>query len=221
MIIDLNLKGKQALVVGGGREAHRKVEALLTQDCELVVVAETVCEDISRRAREGKITLKKNRVQDGRFLMEYDRLILVMAVTDDFQLNRKIVESAKQLRCYAYSADDPGVSDFSHPAVINLEDTVQIAVSTGGKSPLMAKMIRQKAESIFKDLISKEDILQIHLQDRVRKKARDVLQSAKDRKRFLENIYYNENIRALLSRGELEEAEVLAMRLLDKHGLPD
>ena len=57
MIVDLNLTGKRALVIGGGNESCRKVEALLSQQCEIIVVAEKAKQSIIDHAKIGKITL--------------------------------------------------------------------------------------------------------------------------------------------------------------------
>lgn len=211
MIIDLNLKGKQALIVGGGGEADRKVEALLTQDCEIIVLADCVSDAIKRRADEGKIVLKTCRVDDGEFLQDYERLILVMAVTDDKELNRSIVKAAKALRCYVYSVDDPEASDFSHPAVINIDDTVQIAVSTGGKSPLMAGTLRRRFEPVLRELVQREDILLIRLQERMRQEAQNLFPTPNDRKRFLKALADDVEIKNLLAGDKFEEALRLAL----------
>lgn len=211
MIVDLNLKGKQVLVVGGGKEAARKVEGLLSQDCEIIVISEWVCDEIERHAQAGKIALKKSTVKDGDVLKEYDRLILVMVLTDNTELNRKIAQAARALPCYAYCVDDPEYSDFGHPAVINLSDTVQVAISTGGRSPLMAKSIRQKAEPVLKDLIGNEDILQIRLQEAMRNEAKQILSTPNDRKRFLEIVHSDKEIRELLAQGKADEAKSLAL----------
>ena len=144
MIIDLNLFGKRAVVVGAGREAARKVESLLAEDCEVVVIAESVVDVIQRWADEQKVTLRLAHLTNGECLREFDRVILVMAVTNNLQLNRSIVATAKEMGCYAYSVDDPLCSDFSHPATINIYDIIQIAVSTGGRSP----MVSGKAEYV-------------------------------------------------------------------------
>lgn len=216
MIIDLNLKGRQVIVVGGGREATRKVEALLFQDCELHVLAGRYTEKIKRWEEGGKVHLQPGNVDDGDFLNNYDRLILVMAATDDKQLNRKIVEAAKKLRCFAYAVDDPDVSDFNHPSVMNIHETVQIAISTGGKSPLMAKQIRKKIEPVLCDLISKEDVLKTQLQFRLREKLKTLLPTPDKRKQFLESILFNTAINQLLSEENLEAAETLALDRLKK-----
>ncbi len=216
MIIDLDLKGKQVVVIGAGKEARRKVDSLFTQDCEIIVVAERIGEEISKWSDAGKLTLKQMKVSDGKFLNDYDRLILVMAATDDTPLNRRIVDAAKKLRCYVYSVDDPEYSDFSHPAVLNLHDTVQVAVSTGGKSPLMAGRIRQKTEAVLKEVIGKDDILKIHLQERLRPQAKQHLSSPEKRKQFLEMILDHAEINGLLAEDHLDAAEALARKILGR-----
>ena len=216
LIIDLNLKGQQVVLVGGGREASRKVEALLSQDCEIIVVAENICEAIKKAAKAGKIHWLSKQVDDGNFLSDYPRLRLVLAVTDDRQVNRKIVEAAKKLRCYAYSADDPENSDFSHPATINLYDTVQVAISTGGQSPLMARMIREKAETLFAELITLKEVQQIRLQAKCRTKAQESLPTPEARKNFLSLILQEQSINQLLEQEKYDEAYSQALVMLQK-----
>ena len=219
MIVDLNLKGKQVVLVGGGYEAARKVEALLTQDCEIFIHAEEISEHIARRAKEGKIVLIQERVTDAALLKNYPRLILVLAVTDDKKLNRRIVAAAKEQRCYAYAADDPEASDFSHPSVINVKDTVQIAVSTGGKSPLMAKKIREQAEKIFEEQISNTDVNKIRFQGKMRKEVQKHIPTPEARKHFLENLMEDETTLSLLEQNRLEEAQARALEILKKQGV--
>ncbi|MBI5427528.1 MAG: bifunctional precorrin-2 dehydrogenase/sirohydrochlorin ferrochelatase [Nitrospinae bacterium] len=216
MIVDWNLKGKRAAVAGGGREATRKVEALLTQDCEILVYAEKVSRPLQRLADDRRIVLRKRRLIDGAFLKKLDRLALVMAATDDKALNRKIVEQARKLRLFAYATDDPEHSDFSHPAAINLYGTVQIAVSTGGKSPLMAGEIRKRAEPIFKKLIKKIDALKIELQGRIRVPCQRKLPSPEARKAFLRGILVDKAINRLLQKDDIDRAEILALEKLER-----
>ncbi|MFQ5672551.1 MAG: bifunctional precorrin-2 dehydrogenase/sirohydrochlorin ferrochelatase [Nitrospinales bacterium] len=216
MIVDLNLKGRHAVVFGGGREAVRKVDALLTQDCRVTVVAESVDEELRRWAAEKKIDLLQRRVENGDCLRQFDNLLLVIAATDDASLNRRLVETAKALCCYAYAVDDPEHSDFRHPAVINLYDTVQIAVSTQGKSPLMAGKIRDRIEPVLRNLVTREDILQIRLQEKMRTVAKHELAGADARKRFLVNMLQDEEIKSLLEQGKLKEAETAALNKLQR-----
>jgi precorrin-2 dehydrogenase/sirohydrochlorin ferrochelatase len=215
MIVDLNLKGKDIVVFGGGREAERKVSALISQNCRIVVIAEESNDAIRRWAEEGKIRLQRRRVENGECLREFADLILTIAATDDPALNRRLALAAGEMRCYVYAVDDPEISDFSHPAVINVRDVVQIAVSTGGRSPLAAGKIRERLEPALKDLIREEDALSILLQEKMRQAARVRIGSSDDRKRFLSDVYRDVEINRLLAEGRLDEAELLAMQRLE------
>ncbi|HEV2192645.1 MAG TPA: bifunctional precorrin-2 dehydrogenase/sirohydrochlorin ferrochelatase [Nitrosopumilaceae archaeon] len=213
MIVDLNLKGNLVLVVGGGNEGLKKVNALLTQDCKILVISDETNKEIERYVKQKKITFKKMKLQNANFLKKY-KPFMVMATTDDKKLNRKIVEQAKKMRCYAYAADDPAVSDFAFGSVINIEDTVQIAVSTGGKSPAMARKIRMQAEKVFKKIIKKEDIYQIKLQDFARNAAKTKLDTFPERKKFLYSVMNDNHIKQLIKEGNFKNAKMRVMKML-------
>ena len=118
------------------------------------------------------------------------------------------------MRCYAYAADDPAVSDFSHPSVINIEDTVQIAVSTGGRSPAMARKIRMQAEKVFKKIIKKDDIYQIKLQEMARSAAKKKLPTFPERKRFLYGVMNDNHIKQLIKEGDFKKAQRRVVEML-------
>lgn len=213
MIVDLNLKGNLVLVVGGGNEGLKKVNALLTQDCKILVISDETNREIERYVKQKKITFKKMKLQNANFLKKY-KPFMVMATTDDRELNRKIVEQAKKMRCYAYAADDPAVSDFAFGSVINIEDTVQIAVSTGGKSPAMARKIRMQAEKVFKKIIKKEDIYQIKLQDFARNAVKTKLDTFPERKKFLYSVMNDNRVKQLIKEGNFKNAKMMVMKML-------
>ncbi|MEE8180507.1 MAG: bifunctional precorrin-2 dehydrogenase/sirohydrochlorin ferrochelatase [Nitrosopumilaceae archaeon] len=214
--MDLNLKENLVIVVGGGAEGLRKVNSLLTQNCKILVISDKINTQLSRYAKEKKIGFKKIKLKNTSFLSKY-KPFLVMAATDDKQLNRKIVEKAKKMRCYVYAVDDPKVSDFSHPSVINIEDTVQIAISTGGKSPAMARKLRIEAEKIFKKIVNKEEIYQIKLQQIVRNAAKEKISTQKERKKFLYSVLNDMKIKQLIKDEKLEKAQNRAMLMLRRH----
>jgi len=213
VIVDLNLKGKQVIVVGAGGEGLKKINSLLTQDCEILVISDSATPQVQRLARQGKIEFKKIKLENADFLKEHDP-ILVMAATDNKELNRKISQEAKRKRCYAYAADDPEFSDFAHPSVINIQDTVQVAISTGGRAPAMARKLKVKAEKIFNEIIDKEDIYQIRLQKIARDSAKDKIPTVLGRKRFLYSILNNAKIKQLLKDDNFPAAEKEVMRIL-------
>lgn len=213
MIVDLNLKGRLVIVVGGGNEGLKKVNALLTQDCKILLVSDGTNRQIESYVKQRKIEFKKMKLANANFLKKYNP-IAVLATTDDRALNRKIVEQAKKMRCYAYAADDPEVSDFAFGSVINIQDTVQIAVSTGGKSPAMARKLRMQAEKVFKKLIKKEDIYQIKLQDYARRAAKDKIATFPERKKFLYKVMNDNRIKQLIAHGNLKKAQRQVIEML-------
>jgi len=187
LIVDLHLKGNLVIVIGSGNEGMKKVNSLFTQDCKILVISNKSNSQIEKYVKQGKIQFKKTKLKDATFLSKY-KPYLVMATTSDMTLNRKIVEKARRMKSYAYASDDPEVSDFAHPSVINIADTVQVAVSTGGSSPAMARKIRLKMESFLKKNISSEDIYQIKLQKFARFEAKKVISTQLDRKKFLYSV---------------------------------
>jgi precorrin-2 dehydrogenase/sirohydrochlorin ferrochelatase len=216
LIVDLNLKGNLVIVVGGGQEGLKKINSLLTQDCKILLFSDKTNRQIDDYVKKKKILFKKIKLENANFLSEY-KPILVMATTDDKELNRRIVEKAKKMRCYAYAADDPSVSDFSHPSVINIEDTVQIAVSTGGRSPAMARKIRMQAEQIFKKIIKKDDIYQIKLQEFARSSAKAKLTTPLERKKFLYSIINDSQVKQLIKEGNFKKAQKRVMEMLESN----
>jgi len=213
LIVDLHLKGNLVIVVGSGNEGVKKVSSLLTQDCEILVIGNSTNSQIEKYVKQGKIKFKKIKLKDARFLSKY-KPYLVMATTSDRTLNRKIVEKARKMKSYAYASDDPEISDFAHPSVINIADTVQVAVSTGGSSPAMARKIKLKAESFFKKNISSEDIYQIKLQKFARSEAKQVISAQLDRKKFLYAIMNDKRVKELLKEGKYKISQIRVKKML-------
>ena len=201
------------IVAGSGNEGMKKVNSLLTQDCKILVISNKSNSQIERYVKQGKIQFKKTKLKDATFLSKY-KPYLVMATTSDMTLNRKIVEKARRMKSYAYASDDPEVSDFAHPSVINIADTVQVAVSTGGSSPAMARKIRLKMESFLKKNISSEDIYQIKLQKFARFEAKKVISTQLDRKKFLYAIMNDKHVKELLKEGKYKMTQIRVKKML-------
>ena len=213
LIVDLHLKGNLAIVVGSGNEGMKKVASLLTQDCRILVISNNSNAQIEKYVKQGKIEFKKTKLKDDSFLSKY-KPYLVMATTNDKVLNRKIVQKARKMKSYAYASDDPEISDFAHPSVINIADTLQVAISTGGSSPAMARKIKIKTESFLKKNISSDDIYQIKLQKFARFEAKQVLSTQLDRKKFLYSIMNDKQVKGLLKEGKYKIAQVQVRKIL-------
>ncbi|HZA99400.1 MAG TPA: bifunctional precorrin-2 dehydrogenase/sirohydrochlorin ferrochelatase [Nitrososphaera sp.] len=216
MIVDLNIKGKQAIVIGGGTEGIRKIRGLLGQDCKITVISNRVNRFLVEQADLGKIKLVKAKLRDANILDNYNDAFLVLAATNDRELNRKIVERGRTIKAFVYAADDPAVSDFSYASIVNIEGIVQVAISTSGKSPLMARKIRIKAERVLRRIIKKADIENAKLQEFARQAARPHINTVDERKEFLYSVIKNREIQNLIKEDRIEDAKSATLELLHK-----
>ena len=216
MIVDLNLKGKHAVVVGGGTEGVRKVRGLLGQGCRITVVSSRVNQYLANQESMGKITIVKRSLKDASILDNFPDIFLLLAATDDKSLNRRLVEKGREMGAFVYAADDPPVSDFSYASIVNIEGVIQVAFSTSGKSPIMARKIRMRAERLLPRLISKSDIENARLQEFAREAARPRIGTVMGRKQFLYSIIRNDGIQKLIKEDKFEEAKRATLELLQK-----
>lgn len=216
MIVDLNLAGKNVIVVGGGVEGVRKVKGLLGQNCKITVISERLNSYLEELSQQKKIEIVKRKIKNANILDNYRDIFLVLAATDNKELNRKIVEKGRSMMSFVYAADDPPVSDFSYASIINIEGIMQVAISTFGKSPIMARKLRIKAERILRRTIKQSDIENTKLQEFARMAARPKIKTVIERKRFLYSIIKDKKIQNLINENKIDEAKVEAIERLNQ-----
>ena len=213
MIVDLNLLDKTVIVIGGGNEAQKRINSLLKQDCEILVISDSVNSQINKLVKANKIKLKKQKIQDTEFISKL-KPNMIITTTNNKNLNQKIINSAKRNKIIVYSSDNPEDSDFSNPAIIDFENMIQIAIFTGGRSPAMSKKIRIQSEKIFKKIITKEDIDQIKIQKIARKLAKEIIPTQTQRREYLRSIINDNEVEQLIKDGQLKKAERRAITIL-------
>jgi precorrin-2 dehydrogenase / sirohydrochlorin ferrochelatase len=215
LIVDLNLAGKNVIVIGGGVEGVRKVKGLLGQNCKITVISERLNSYLEELAQQKKIEIVKMKIKNANVLDNYQNIFLVLAATDNKELNRKIVEKGRSMMSFVYAADDPPVSDFSYASIINIDGIMQVAISTFGKSPIMARRLRIKAERILRRTIKQSDIENTKLQEFARMAARPKIKTVIERKRFLYSIIKDKTIQNLINENKIDEAKVVAIERLN------
>ncbi len=213
MIINLNLENKKIIVIGGGSEAEKRMKSLLNEKCEIIVISDSINEAISKLVKTKQVKLKKQKIQNMKFISEL-KPSLIITTTNDKKINQKIINYAKKKKIIAYSSDNPEDSDFSNAAIIDFEKMIQIAIFTGGQSPVMSKKIKLKAENVLKKVISKEDIIQIKIQKISRKLAKEIIPTQLERKECLKSIMNDNHIDQLIKDGQIKKAEKRAIEIL-------
>ncbi|MBT8125379.1 MAG: siroheme synthase CysG [Gammaproteobacteria bacterium] len=141
----LNIKNKPCLIVGGGVIAERKVSILMRAQASITIIAPDVTSEIKRKLGD-QVTWqeKKFTVDDlGNNLSNYQ---IVIAATDDRKVNAEVAQLCRDKNILVNTADDSKNCDFILPSIID-RSPVQIAVSTGGASPVLARMLRTKLEN--------------------------------------------------------------------------
>ena len=213
MIINLNLHGKLVIVIGGGNEALKRINSLLGEKCQIIVISNAINNQIKILVKSKKIKFKKQKILDSSILSIY-KPYMVITTTNNKKLNKKIINDATKQKIIAYSSDNPELSDFANPAIIDFENTIQIAIFTGGKSPAMSKKLRAESEKIFKKIITKEDIDQIKIQNIIRELAKDMIPTQTERKMYLNSIIGDKEIKQLIKDGQVKKAEKRAITIL-------
>jgi precorrin-2 dehydrogenase/sirohydrochlorin ferrochelatase len=142
--IFLDLQGQRCLVVGGGAVATRKVQGLLEAEARVIVVSPTLTEALARWAHQGVIH------HEARAFLPDDVVgcTLVISATDRPAVNAAVSQASRKHRIWANVVDTPAACDFIAPAVVR-RGALQIAISTGGNSPTLAKRIRAQIEERY------------------------------------------------------------------------
>lgn len=141
-----HLGARLSLVVGGGEIAERKVHALLDANAHVRVIAPTVTGALADLARGGKIEWLPRVYCSG----DLSDAFLIIAATNDTQVNRAIARQAQERGQLVNVVDDPDYCSFYAPAVVRRGD-LTIAISTGGDVPALAAHLRAQIEQQFGD----------------------------------------------------------------------
>lgn len=175
----LNLKGRRCLVAGGGEVAANKLQRLLEAEAEATVVAPEATVEIAALEEQGRISRRARE-----FIPEdLAGCALVIAATDDEQTNRRVAEAATARNIPVNVVDNPQLCSFIMPSVVD-RPPVQVAVSTGGAAPVLARLLRARLETLIPAAYGRLATLMRDFRGRV--KAR--IPQSRERRRFWEDI---------------------------------
>jgi precorrin-2 dehydrogenase/sirohydrochlorin ferrochelatase len=211
VLIDLDLRGKTVLVVGGGKVGERKAVKFSAAGAKVVVASREFTEGVKQLGDEGKlqlvnIDLEMNPLGIDSWISNAD---LVIAATNDREINARIAEETKKKRTHTNVVDNPQLGDFTLPVVSRVGE-FHIAISTGGKSPAMARVLRRKVEGI----IAEEDVLMVRLQYYARELVKVHISNQLLRKKVLYKIMRDSGTRRFLKQRNFQEAKVRAKRII-------
>jgi precorrin-2 dehydrogenase/sirohydrochlorin ferrochelatase len=215
MLLDMDLRGKTVLIVGGGKVGGRKARKFLAAGAKVLLASKDSTKAVKRLGEKGKLRLINLNLEIDPSSIEtwISKSDYVVAATNNHEINAQIAQKTRRrkTRIHTNIVDNPQLGDFTLPVVSKVGE-VAIAVSTGGKSPAMARFLRGKIE----EAISNEDVLMVRLQSYARELAKTHLNNQNLRKRVLYNIMRDARIRHLLEHGDFQKAKTRAKMLVNK-----
>jgi siroheme synthase-like protein len=175
----LKLNGRRCLVVGGGDIGLEKVEGLLACDAEVTLVAPEAQPALVQLAQEGSITWVQREYETA----DLDGTMIVIAATDDTDVNIRVYDDADKRAMLVNVVDVPPLCNFILPAIVRT-GPLAVAISTAGASPALAKRMKREIANMFGEAYAD---LAVMLND-VRGWAKGTLPTYQDRKEFFESI---------------------------------
>jgi siroheme synthase-like protein len=182
-IAALKLSGRRCVVVGGGEIGLEKVEGLLACDGQVTLIAPEAGPDLERLAGEGSIRWERREYEPS----DLEGAFLVIACTDDTDINIGIYEDAERRAMLVNVVDVPPLCNFILPAILRT-GPLAIAISTAGASPALAKRMKREIGELFGEEYATLAILL----NEVRGWAKGTLPTYQDRKDFFEGIVNGE-----------------------------
>jgi uroporphyrin-III C-methyltransferase / precorrin-2 dehydrogenase / sirohydrochlorin ferrochelatase len=201
----LDLQGKPVLLVGAGEIAARKFALLREAGAMVTVVAPELGQEMAAEVARGACAHVARRFEDGDVGGQW----LIVAATDDRSVNAAAAAAATRARIPCNVVDDRELSSFIMPAIIN-RSPVQIAVSTGGTSPVLARLIRERLETLLDSSLGTLAEFADRWRDRVKARFADI----GARRRFLSWMLTGP-VAASLRADRTGQAEELTRRALE------
>ena len=203
--IFFDITNKSCLVVGAGAIAVRKVELLLKAGASVRVVTKAMSDSMSSLQQEHGFECLVRAFEES----DLDDITLIIAATNDKELNGRISELAQSRNIPVNVVDNTPLCSFIMPSIVD-RSPVQIAVSTGGASPVLARILRSKLESTIPATYGELATLV----DSYRHKVKQSFPRVEERRTFWESILEGPVAEHVFT-GRLDEAEGLLNKLLE------
>jgi len=203
--IFLKVRQRPCLVVGGGKVAARKVALLNRAGAHLRVVSPELCDELRALLDRAAITHETREFRDE----DLDGCVLAIAATDNHAVNSRVSELATVQRIPVNVVDSPGLCSFIMPSIID-RSPVQIAVSTGGASPVLARLLRSRLESFIPAAYGRLADLVNEYRQRVKQR----FLNPDQRRYFWENILQG-RVAELLFAGHEDKARTALQEAID------
>lgn len=207
--IYIDIEDRSVLIVGGGTVCARKAETMMRYGARVTIVSPEITDEIAAWEQAGVLAVQRKMYAES----DLEGASMVIASTDDQCVNARVARDCRRRRIPVNVVDVTHLCEFIVPAIIE-KGSIQIAVSTGGKSPAIARTIREDLQkAIGPEYTEVNDLL-----GTLRKSAKKVLPTDVDRKRFFDGIIAS-GILDLLREGRRRDAFEAVARACEADGV--
>ncbi|ALX76958.1 siroheme synthase CysG [Cronobacter malonaticus] len=201
------LRHRACLLVGGGDVAERKARLLLEAGAALTVNALAFAPQFEAWAEQGML-----RLVQGEFNASLlDDCWLAIAATDDDAVNNQVSEAAEARRIFCNVVDAPKQASFIMPSIID-RSPLMVAVSSGGTSPVLARLLREKLEALLPQHLGKV----AGYAGQLRRRVKQTFASMSERRRFWEKFFVNDRLAQSLANDDEQAVNRITETLLSE-----
>ena len=200
-----------AMVVGGGDVAARKIELLLKTTTNITIMAASVTDGVERLINENQLSWLKHNYQAGLLT----KITLVIAATDNTAVNEQVYHEAVAFNILANVVDQPALCTYITPAIIDRSPMI-IALSSSGSAPILIRMLREQIEKILPQGYGRLADFSLKFRDHVKARIKGI----RNRRTFWENTLRGSIGQALLDGKQQEAEQLLIMSLKEKIAPP-
>ena len=198
----LEVENKNVFILGTGEVATRRAHRFLDKGANVILAGNSIDEEL---AEKGAILTPLKDLEE---MVKWSDIVITASGDEELCEYIASISQGKLIN----RADKPEKGNIIAPTSFLIDD-IEISIYTNGQSPLMARELRKKIQSI----ITEEDILEIKLQSYARNLLKEKIEDQKVRKEYLENILNNEDIKYCLKENKLDEAKGLAEELINSN----
>ena len=198
----LEVENKNVFILGTGEVATRRAHRFLDKGANVILAGNSIDEEL---AEKGAILTPLKDLEE---MVKWSDIVITASGDEELCEYIASISQGKLIN----RADKPEKGNIIAPTSFLIDD-IEISIYTNGQSPLMARELRKKIQSI----ITEEDILEIKLQSYARNLLKEKIEDQKVRREYLENILNNEDIKYCLKENKLDEAKGLAEELINSN----
>ena len=198
----LEVENKNVFILGTGEVATRRAHRFLDKGANVILAGNSIDEELTKK---GAVLTPLKDLEE---MVKWSDIVITASGDEELCEYIASISQGKLIN----RADKPEKGNIIAPTSFLIDD-IEISIYTNGQSPLMARELRKKIQSI----ITEEDILEIKLQSYARNLLKEKIEDQKVRREYLENILNNEDIKYCLKENKLDEAKGLAEELINSN----